>query len=162
MLKKIVSGGQTGVDRAALDSAMSLGIPCGGWCPRGRRATDGVIPQRYPLRETRTSEYAERTRCNVRDADATLVLHCGDLSGGTLLTVQFARSAGKPVLCVNLLEPPEAAFVGSWLRDAGVRLLNVAGPREQDQPGIYRTARDWLFGLWLVVGVAGAPTALKV
>src|SRR6266571_9073801 len=83
VVSKIVSGGQTGVDRAALDVALELGIPCGGWCPRGRRAEDGIIPERYPLIETPTTAYPQRTERNVRDSDGTLVLTVGRADGGT-------------------------------------------------------------------------------
>jgi predicted Rossmann fold nucleotide-binding protein DprA/Smf involved in DNA uptake len=97
LVRKIVSGGQTGVDRAALDIALALGIPCGGWCPRGRGAEDGVIPARYPLQETCSHDYAERTRRNVIDSDGTLILAIGALHGGTLLTAQLAEKAASPV-----------------------------------------------------------------
>ena len=141
------------MDRAALDAALELGMPCGGWCPRGRRAADGVIPMRYPLRETRSSDYDERTRCNVRDSDATLVLHLGGLSGGTLLTVQFATQLAKPLLCVNLAQAWEFGWALQWLQCQGVRSLNVAGPREQEQPGMYRLAKGWIHGLYTTMGL---------
>src|SRR5947209_12411896 len=98
MSLKIVSGGQTGVDRAALDVALELGLPCGGWCPKGRLAEDGVVPDRYPLDEAPTASYPERTRLNVRDSDATLVLSWGAPQGGTLLTVRACQGQGKPHL----------------------------------------------------------------
>src|SRR3989442_8006923 len=91
---EIVSGGQTGVDRAALDTALALGLTCGGWCPRGRRAEDGPLPARYPLRETPSASYPERTEWNVRDSDGTLVLHHGRLRGGTALTNRPDRAPG--------------------------------------------------------------------
>ena len=95
-LEKIVSGGQTGVDRAALDVAMSLGIPCGGWCPKGRKAEDGRIPDRYPLRETDSASYRKRTILNVADSDGTLILAVGELRGGTLATKRAASELRKP------------------------------------------------------------------
>jgi Circularly permutated YpsA SLOG family len=105
-VRRIVSGGQTGVDRAALDVALELGLECGGWCPRGRRAEDGEIPARYPLRETRSAGYPVRTERNVRDSDATLVLHEGRLGRGTALTAGCARRLGRPLLEVDLRRPP--------------------------------------------------------
>src|SRR5262245_55320595 len=106
MTLEIRSGGQTGVDRAALDVALELGLPCGGWCPRGRRAEDGPIPDHYPLRETRSPAYPVRTRWNVRDSDGTLILTRGRPDRGTLLTEELARDMGKPLLVVGLNEPP--------------------------------------------------------
>ena len=102
-LERIVSGGQTGVDRAALDVALERGLPCGSWCPRGRLAEDGVIPPRYPLTEALTSSYSNRTELNVRDSDATLIVVHGPLRGGTALTKRQADKLGQPVLVVDPL-----------------------------------------------------------
>ncbi len=145
-VRRIVSGGQTGVDRAALDVARALGIACGGWCPRGRRAEDGRIPDRYPLRETESRDYATRTRLNVRDSDATLVLTRGAPTGGTRLTVDVAVFAGRPVLVIDLDGDREAGLDAArrWLAETPVRTLNVAGPRESTAPGIYAEAADFL------------------
>ena len=146
LLDKIVSGGQTGVDRAALDAALSQGLAIGGWCPAGRRAEDGSIPDRYPLSETRSRDYAVRTRRNVRDADGTLVLNAGALDGGTLVTVAYAGQRRKPHLVVQLDEPCHARpeQVAAWLQANGIRILNVAGPRESKRPGIYRQSSEFL------------------
>ncbi|MGD8308976.1 MAG: putative molybdenum carrier protein [Chromatiales bacterium] len=144
MLERIVSGGQTGVDRGALDAALGLGIPCGGWCPAGRRAEDGPIPLRYPLRETPEADYAARTERNVRDSDATLILLAGPLQGGTALTRRLARGLGRPCRVVDLDALPAAGEVRGWLGRAGVRVLNVAGPRESQRPGIQERARAYL------------------
>ena len=135
-LSKLVSGGQTGVDRAALDVALRLGIPCGGWCPRGRRAEDGTIPARYPLAETPDTRYPQRTAWNVRDSDGTLVIHAGPRRGGTALTLRVARRQGKPVLTVDVDGNPDAAALAEWIARSGIRVLNVAGPRESESPGI--------------------------
>lgn len=135
-LLRIVSGGQTGVDRAALDVALRLGIPCGGWCPRGRRAEDGTIPARYPLAETPDTRYPQRTAWNVRDSDATLVIHAGPPRGGTALTLRLARRKGKPVLDLDLDGDPDPSVLKAWMAGSGVRVLNVAGPRETESPGI--------------------------
>ena len=132
MLKKLISGGQTGVDRAALDVALELGIPCGGWCPRGRRSEDGPVPDRYPLQETPAWVYPQRTKWNVRDADGTLICTFGQAQGGTALTVELAQQTEKPHLVVNLKEGVDARDVRSWLASNHIRILNVAGPRESE------------------------------
>ena len=145
---KIVSGGQTGVDRAALDVALELGLPCGGWVPRGRQAEDGPIPPIYPMRETDSRGYATRTRLNVRDSDATLILSRGEPTGGTALTVDYARRLGRPHLVVDVAGEVDLATVRAWLACHEVRVLNVAGPRESAPPGIYRVAVDVLRDLF--------------
>jgi Circularly permutated YpsA SLOG family len=141
---KIVSGGQTGVDRAALDAAIAAGVPHGGWCPKGRRAEDGVLDQRYQLQETESSSYRERTKRNVLASDGTLILNVGELSGGTLLTQQFAHRFGKPVLVARLYDSSDMDAVLTWLAENRIKQLNVAGPRESTQPGIYASAREFL------------------
>ncbi len=138
---KVISGGQTGVDRAALDVAMSLGIVVGGWCPRGRRSDDGIVPDCYPLLETRSEEPAERTQRNVETSSATLVITRGAPMGGTRLTVEYASSMRRPLLIVDLEEAPDpVAEVSHWLREIHPRVLNVAGPRESGAPGITEQA----------------------
>ncbi len=144
---RIISGGQTGVDRAALDVALELGISCGGFCPRGRRAEDGVIPPRYPLSELPSRDYAHRTAANVRCSDATLILHHGTLGGGTALTAELARREGRPLLCIDLAGEPDPEVVRRWLRQLRPAVLNVAGPRESGQPGIRRRASIFLRGV---------------
>ncbi len=143
-LEKIVSGGQTGVDRAALDVALELGIGCGGWCPKGRRAEDGRIPRRYPMRETPGQTYETRTRLNVDDSDATLVLTHSQPTGGTALTIDIARELGRPLLVADPIDPAANETVVQWLVANHVTLLNVAGPRESTEPGIYRQAAAFL------------------
>jgi predicted Rossmann fold nucleotide-binding protein DprA/Smf involved in DNA uptake len=144
IIQKIVSGGQTGVDRAALDVALELGIPCGGWCPRGRQAVDGVIPEKYPLQETETRNYDERTRLNVLDSDGTLILNTGALSGGTAYTAEVARANDKPLLVIPMDETSGPGDVIEWIAQDNVRVLNVAGPREQGHPGIHDLAAGFL------------------
>jgi hypothetical protein len=141
---KIVSGGQTGVDRAALDVALALGLPCGGWCPRGRKAEDGPIPDRYPLVETPSADYAQRTEWNVRDSDGTLVLTRGEPAGGTALTIELAQRLGKPCLVVDLNANPDTVVVRTWLGEQNIHVLNVAGPRESQSPGIHEAAQSFL------------------
>ncbi len=146
-LQKIISGGQTGVDRAALDVAMALNIPCGGWCPRGRRAEDGRIPERYPLLETARPSYSSRTVQNVTDSDGTLILTFGRTTGGTLLTKNAAQRRQKPCLVVDLEETPAVAVVHDWLQTKTIRVLNVAGPRASQAPEAYRSAASFLLRL---------------
>jgi hypothetical protein len=141
---KIVSGGQTGVDRAALDVALELALPCAGWCPRGRKAEDGAIPSRYPVTEARSAEYAQRTEWNVRDSEATLVLTRGQPSGGTALTIELAQRLGRPYLVIDLDRAPEVGTVRAWLESNKVNVLNVAGPRESQSPGIHSAATGFL------------------
>ncbi|MBL6706809.1 MAG: putative molybdenum carrier protein [Planctomycetaceae bacterium] len=143
-MDRLISGGQTGVDRAALAVALELGIPCGGWCPRGRRAEDGRIPNRFPLKECTSKNYAVRTRMNVEDSDGTLILSRGKLSGGTALTESIARQLGKPWLVIDLVAEFDALPVEDWIAENRIRILNVAGPRESQQVGIFEQACEYL------------------
>ncbi len=144
-MPKIVSGGQTGVDRAALDVAIALGLAHGGWCPAGRKAEDGVIPPHYQLAETPSAEYRERTRRNVVDSDATLIICAGPLHGGTELTLREAKRLRKPHTVANLLRVDvETARVIRWLKRQHVEVLNVAGPRASQHPGIGLLAQEFL------------------
>lgn len=143
MIRKVISGGQTGVDRAGLDAALQAGIPIGGYCPHGRRAEDGVIPKEYPLIELESPESYYRTEKNVLESDGTLILNKGIISEGTKLTQDFTVKYGKPCLVVQLDEEPtiEPEQVVRWLRGQYINVLNVAGPRESKYPGgIYREA----------------------
>ncbi len=142
ILQRIVSGGQTGVDRGGLDAALALGIEHGGWCPRGRRAEDGEIPHEYRLRETVSYEYRERTEQNVIDSDGTLILYRDRLTGGTKFTHRMAREYERPCFLVDLTKRLDVEPVRQWLRNNAIRVLNVAGPRESSHPGITLAARD--------------------
>lgn len=138
---RIISGGQTGADRAALDWAIAVGIEHGGWCPKGRLAADGPLHPRYRLDETESEGYRQRTKRNVADADATLILNTGPLDGGTLQTQCFAQTLHKPHLLLQL-DDPESPQAGAqalreWLLLVQPVSLNVAGPREEKRPGIY-------------------------
>lgn len=153
-IRRIVSGGQTGVDRAALEAAQAAGIPCGGWCPKGRRAEDGRIPDCFPLTEADGPGYRERTRLNVRDSGGTLVLGRGALEGGTAYTATVARALGRPLLVVDLDDAGNAErardaveSVLAWAAENQIGVLNVAGPRESQRPGIGRAARDFMDAL---------------
>ena len=144
----IVSGGQTGVDRAALDAARALGLSYGGYVPRDRRTEDGALPDDYEgMIETKSARYPARTRRNVETADATLIVTRGQLDGGTLLTVQIAERLGKPMLCLDLASltaEAAASKLAAWLETMPPGRLNVAGPRESRKPGIHVEARDLL------------------
>ena len=140
-LEKIISGGQTGVDRAALDAALEQNIPVDGWCPKGRRAEDGPIPDRYPLREAPSDEYAQRTAWNVRDSDGTLIIAPAPLTGGTALTQTEADEQGKPVLHVRPSDPVPIPMIRAWAAENDVQVLNVAGPRASEVDGIYDATR---------------------
>lgn len=136
---KLISGGQTGVDRAALDVALTFGLELGGWCPKGRKADDGPIPDKYPLWETRSEEYHVRTQRNVECASATLVITRGAPTGGTRYTVEVAQTMRRPCIVIDLLAMNENQAVmrlAHWLRSVVPRSLNVAGPRESNAPGI--------------------------
>ena len=143
-VQKIVSGGQTGVDRAALDAAIELGIPHGGWCPQGRIAEDGVIPTEYRLCEVESVDYPIRTERNIADSDGTLILFRGRLFGGTDLTRRLARKLEKPHLLIDLTGNPDTAPVHRWLCENRIQVLNVAGPRESNCPGIHDAALAFL------------------
>lgn len=145
--ERIISGGQTGVDRGALDAAMALGIPHGGWCPKGRKAEDGVIPSEYQLSENESPEYAARTERNVLESDATLILCRGRPTGGTALTAWLAQRHGRPHLVVDF-DRPVLAKVRRWLTTVRPSTLNVAGPRESTAPEIAAQARDLLIELF--------------
>jgi hypothetical protein len=153
---KIVSGGQTGVDRAALDAALACGLPIGGWCPQGRRAEDGAIPVRYPLIETPASKYPQRTAWNVRDSDATLIVTLGELDSGSRLTADIARRNGKPCIVATVESDPRRVALAEILPIGKAQVvLNVAGPRESRQPGIYARAFGFLVTVFRAYGNAG-------
>lgn len=141
---KIISGGQTGVDRAGLDVAMERGLACGGWCPKGRKTEAGPLPEQYPLQETKSATYAERTRLNVCDSDGTLILTRSKPKGGTALTLELAKKMKKPVLVLDLSEDPDPKTVRQWAKRHKVKVLNIAGPRASENPGIYDDAAEFL------------------
>ena len=147
VVRKIVSGAQTGVDRAALDVAISQNIPCGGWCPADRSAEDGVIPERYPVQPLPSGGLRKRTEWNVRHSDGTLILTCGPLTGGSLLTRNLSLKHNKPNLVVDLTSGSPTLNVLQWLEDCGIQTLNVAGPRESICPGVYERAFRFLHDL---------------
>lgn len=143
MIVKIISGGQSGVDRAALDVAIRLAIPHGGWVPKGRLAEDGPLGDQYILRETATAVYTERTEKNVVDSDGTLIISRGELTGGSDYTRAMALQHGRPCLHVDLEQTAafrSALTITEWISKNDIRVLNVAGPRASKDPNIYRDA----------------------
>jgi hypothetical protein len=149
-IKRIVSGGQTGVDRAALDAAIELGIPHGGWCPRGRLAEDGKIPRKYQLQEADSRSYYVRTQKNVQDSDGTLVLYRRMMTAGTALTKRFAEQMRKPLFYVDLAKSNEEFALRNvwlWLRLHRIETLNIAGPRRSTTPGIQPAAKAFLLSV---------------
>ena len=164
-IAKIISGGQTGADRAALDAAIACGVPHGGWCPKGRLAEDGTISAKYNLREMETESYSERTRANVADSDATLIFSHGPLTGGSLLTQQFAEELGRPCIHIDLSivdAMSSSRSMHSEKRDGDIAstfpnignsqregrvVLNVAGPRASGDPQIYDAVYEQMMRL---------------
>lgn len=143
------------MDRAALDTAIHFDIPCGGWVPKGRRAEDGPIPSMYPVTETSSSAYDVRTRKNVEDSDATLILTRGEPSGGTKLTLEIARELKRPyhIVDLNRTHSPLAAL--RWLEAKRPGTLNVAGPRESSAGGIQVEAQKFLTNLLQLASAKG-------
>jgi len=141
MIKQIVSGGQTGVDRAGLDVAIKLGIAYGGWIPRGRLTESGALPQKYHLKETSSSQYSVRTEKNVVAADGTLIISRGSLTGGSGYTREMAIKHGRPWLHIDLNRMAAfhaATAVNNWILKKEIEILNVAGPRASADPAIYQ------------------------
>jgi hypothetical protein len=154
---RVVSGGQTGVDRGALDAALDVGVPCGGWCPVGRRAEDGTIPARYPVVELVGAGYDERTQKNVEDSDGTLIITFGAASGGTARTIEFCGRLGRPHLTVDAVAVPlEEAIrqAAQFVTEERIQQLNVAGPRASGEARAYEFAYAVVRELCLQRGAA--------
>jgi hypothetical protein len=146
-IDKIISGGQTGADRAGLDFAIKNKIPHGGWIPKGRLTENGKLSAKYHLKEMSTSSYPARTQKNVIVADGTLIVSKGSLSGGSALTREFAKRSGKPWLHINMknMSRKDASEkLISWLTKNRIKVLNVAGPRDSKDSGIYKTVLSLL------------------
>ena len=140
---KVVSGGQSGADRAGLDWAIARGLPHGGWCPKGRRSEDGTIDSRYTLIETPNAGYLQRTEWNVRDSDATLIFTLTDkLDGGSAKTAGFAANSGKPWR--HIYRGVHPRYIASFLAKHQVTILNIAGKREFSAPGISKWVAEML------------------
>jgi hypothetical protein len=154
IIKKIISGAQTGADRAALDFAINNDIPHGGWVPKGRKAEDGVIPERYRVTEAAEAEYSRRTALNVMDADGTLIFSHGPLTGGSALTEKLALKYHKPCLHIDFHQKPEfqaTVDIMHWLETHRVRVLNIAGPRSSNDEKIYEAVTRMLEAVWYLV-----------
>jgi Circularly permutated YpsA SLOG family len=146
MITKIISGGQTGADQAALDFAIKHGIPHGGWIPKDRKTEDGILPDKYKLDEMPTGSYPKRTEKNILDSDGTLIFSRGKLTGGSALTRKLAKQHEKPWVHVDLDQMNEAIaadIITGWIERHGIQVLNVAGPRASKDPGIH----DFVVGL---------------
>jgi hypothetical protein len=144
MIEKIISGGQTGADRAALDVAIELGIPHGGWIPKGRKTEEGRLSDEYHLLETTSIDYAQRTELNIADSDGTLILSHGPLAEGSALTQDLARKHRRPCLHIDLSEMDDSKaseIINMWMETRQIKVLNVAGPRASSDPKIYEAAR---------------------
>ena len=142
MIEKIISGGQTGADRAALDVAIKLNIPHGGWIPKGRKTEDGILPDKYHLKEMPTANYPARTEKNLLDSDGTLIISYGNLTGGSALTRKLAKKHDRPWIHVDMdkLSVSDAVkTVRSWIDRNNIQDLNVAGARASKDPEIYKT-----------------------
>ncbi|PWU20610.1 MAG: molybdenum cofactor carrier [Bdellovibrio sp.] len=147
---KIISGGQSGVDRAALDVAAALRLESGGWCPAGRWAEDGVIPNSHPMKETPSVDTRQRTEWNVRDSDATIIIHWGDLEGGTLFTYECCCKLRKPCLLIDMEKAISPQNVVQWITQHRLQILNIASPRESARPGeVYLASRKFLLDVLL-------------
>ncbi len=146
---KIISGGQTGVDRAALDVALKHGIKCGGWCPAGRLDEFGRIPDQYLLQELEGGGFTERTLLNVKDSDGTVIIYPGKLSGGTDQTVRFCVEQQRPhqLIDASKISAEDAAkLISDFVRKHKIKILNVAGPRQSEWPEGYDLASRALDG----------------
>ena len=155
--ERIISGGQTGADRAALDFAIRLRYPHGGFAPCGRMAEDGRIAPKYQLIELTQGSYRQRTRRNVLESEGTLIVNTGALDGGTLATQRFAQKLARPCFVAQLDGqdmPHASARALAWLRAHAIRTLNIAGPRESKRPGIYRLTAKLLDAMHAAHGAA--------
>jgi len=146
MLKKIISGSQTGVNRAALDVALDKSIPCGGWCPKGRLAEGGSLSKKYPIVESKSSDDRIATELNILEGDGTLILTWGRPTGGTAMAGIITKRRGKPFLIIDLKEMYDIEKTIketlNWIEEKRIEILNITGPRESRCPGIYRDAKE--------------------
>ncbi len=149
MITKIISGGQTGVDMAALDFAIEKKIKTGGYCPRGRKNENGIIPERYMLTENSSSHNLDRTKKNIEISDATLIITSDEECQGTKDTIKYAKMQFKPFIIFNdhdfFMHPRDSAYYFRlWLKKGNIKTLNIGGNRESHSPGIYKKAKEIL------------------
>ena len=147
MIQKIISGGQTGADQAALDVAIEMGIPHGGWVPKGRKTENGRLPDKYQMKEINSIDYAQRTELNIIDSNGTLIFSHGKLTGGSELTQKLAKKHNKPCLHIDLSDISEykaVEIIRSWIDIRNIKVLNIAGPRASDDPLIYNALQNVL------------------
>jgi hypothetical protein len=162
MMLKIISGGQTGADLGALDAAIKLELPHGGWTPKGRKTENGPLPQAYRLKETSTSHYSQRTKRNVIEADGTLIVSHGTLTGGSAYCRAMAVKHGKPFLHIDLnqITPFAAAIsIKNWIMEYHLRILNVAGPRASKDPKIYKAVFSLIEAVYYLLNIEGNLSA---
>ena len=165
MLKKIISGGQTGADQAALDSAIKFNIEHGGWVPKGRKTEQGTLLAKYKMDEMKTADYRARTEQNIIDSDATLIIAGGSLTGGTFLTKKLAQKMDKPYCHIDYISMDDfeaAMLVHSFIVDNNVEVLNVAGPRISNDAAIYEGTRTIIEALIYMVELASGDGIEKV
>ena len=147
---KIISGAQTGVDRAALDAALECGVATGGWCPEGRLAEDGIIPDKYPIQELPGGGYRQRTKRNVMDSDATVIIYYMYPTGGTEQTIAFCIKEKKPYVLIDADEfsiEQATRRIVAFIEHKSIRVLNVAGPRAGGEPRAYDYAKQVMLGV---------------
>jgi hypothetical protein len=147
MIKKIISGGQTGADQAGLDVAIELGIPHGGWIPKGRKTEEGILPGNYKLSEMNSTSYPKRTEKNVLESEGTVIFTTGSLAGGSALTRKLANKHERPVLHVNFTKmtgKETATTVSAWIESHSIEVLNVAGSRASKNQNIYQNTKNVL------------------
>lgn len=153
MIKKIISGGQTGADQAALDVAIMLDIPHGGWIPKGRKTEKGRLPDKYKLEEMPTSSYPKRTEQNILDSDGTLIISHGKLTGGSALTQNLSNKHNRPCVHIDLnqtIEFDAVVEISAWIMENNIEVLNVAGPRESEDRQIYKSTMGILKSVFLL------------
>lgn len=162
MITKIVSGGQIGVEQAALDIAIKLGVSHGGWIQKGRRTQHWTLPEKYQLQEMNTASYKDRIEKNVIDSDGTLIISHERLAGGSDYSRKMAEKHQRPCLHINLKETSgffAASAINTWIREKNIAVLNVTGPKASEDPEIYKAAMDVLESVYYLGEMDQKPAA---